>query len=60
MNSDPIAEPAAAKTAAPSFKDTRDCCDKIFYVALKLKEPAKRKRFLERAWCKGRPVAERH
>jgi hypothetical protein len=55
MNSDPIAEPAVTETAAPSFKDnlsmrsSGERCDKIFYVALKLKDSAKRKRFLERA-----------
>ena len=50
MNSDQIADLATAETAAPSFKDnlsrqiSRERCDKIFYVALKLKNPAKRKR----------------
>jgi len=43
------------ETAAPSFKDnlsmwsSGERCDKIFQVALKLKDSAKRKRLLERA-----------
>jgi hypothetical protein len=62
MNSDPITGPAAG-TAARSFRDTPNRCDKIFYVALKFKEPSERKRFLERA-CVGdeqlRSAVEEH